>query len=117
MIGSSNDETNFANKLLLTNSHVSKIPKAFLNGTTATINIKFSKHKLSRMIQSGRFMIGAYDIINLIKLLKTCLKILPKVINKAEYLTKKGTVNYMIKTADTSKYFIKISWNRNKFSK
>ena len=69
------------------------------------------------MIQSGGFMIGAYDIINLINLLKTCVKILPKVINKAEYLTKKVTVSYMIKTVDTSKNFIKISWNRNNFNK
>ena len=80
-------------------------------------NIKFSKRKLYKMIQSGGFMIGAYDIINLINLLKTCVKILPKVINKAEYLTKKVTVSYMIKTVDTSKNFIKISWNRNNFNK
>ena len=69
------------------------------------------------MIQSGGFMIGASGIINLINLLKTCVKILPKVINKAEYLTKKVTVSYMIKTVDTSKNFIKISWNRNNFNK
>ena len=80
-------------------------------------NIKFSKHKLYKIIQSGGFMIGAYDIINLINLLKTCVKILPKVINKAEYLTKKVTVSYMIKTVDTSKNFIKISWNRNNLNK
>ena len=37
LIGSSNDVTNFPHKLLSTNSQVSKIPKAFVNGTAATI--------------------------------------------------------------------------------
>ena len=51
MIGCSNDETNFSNKLLLTDAQVSKICKAFTNGSSA--NIKFSKTQLSKMIQSG----------------------------------------------------------------
>ena len=38
-MGSSNDETYFPHKLLLTNTQVSKICKAFANGSTA--NIKF----------------------------------------------------------------------------
>ena len=37
----SNDETNFPHKLLLTNTQVSKIRKAFANGSSA--NIKVSK--------------------------------------------------------------------------
>ena len=41
LTGSSNDETNFSHKFLLTNTQVSKIPKAFANGSSA--NIKFSK--------------------------------------------------------------------------
>ena len=41
LIGSSNDETNFLHKLLLTNTQVSKIRKSFANGSSA--NIKFSK--------------------------------------------------------------------------
>ena len=41
VIGSSNDETNFSHKLLLTDAQVSKIRKAFANGLSA--NIKFSK--------------------------------------------------------------------------
>ena len=35
----SNDESNFSHKLLLTNTHVSRILKAFANGSLA--NIKF----------------------------------------------------------------------------
>ena len=50
LIGSSNDETNFPHKLLLTNIQVSKIRKAFANGSSA--NITFSKTHLSKMIQS-----------------------------------------------------------------
>ena len=50
LIGSSNDETNFPHKLLLTNMQVSKIRKAFANGSSA--NITFSKTHLSKMIQS-----------------------------------------------------------------
>ena len=51
MIGSSNDETNFPQKLLLTDTQVSKTRKAFANGSST--NIKFSKPHLSKMIQSG----------------------------------------------------------------
>ena len=54
MIGSSNDETDFPHKLLLTNIQVSKIHKAFTNGSSA--NIKFSKTQLSNMIQLGGFI-------------------------------------------------------------
>ena len=69
------------------------------------------------MMQSGEFMIGASDIINLINLLKKLSKIMPKIINKAENLTKKVSLNDMIKTVDTSKIFIKNSWNRNNSNK
>ena len=41
LIGSFNDETNFAHRILLTDTQVSKIRKAFANGLSA--NIKFSK--------------------------------------------------------------------------
>ena len=51
MIGDSNDETNFAHKLLLTDRHVSNIRKAFANHSSA--DIKLSKAQLSKMIQSG----------------------------------------------------------------
>ena len=51
LIRISNYETNFSHKLLLTNTLVSKIRKAFANGSSA--NIKFAKPQLSKMIQSA----------------------------------------------------------------
>ena len=51
MIGDSNDETNFSHELLLTNRHVSSICKVFANNSS--VDIKFSKAQLSKMIQSG----------------------------------------------------------------
>ena len=54
LIGSSNDETNFPHKLLLTDTQVSKIRKPLANGSSA--NIKFSKTQFSKMIQSGGFV-------------------------------------------------------------
>ena len=53
-IGSSNDETNFPHKLLLTYTQVSKICKDFANGSSA--NTKLSKSQLSKIEQSGRFI-------------------------------------------------------------
>ena len=41
LIGNSNDETNFPHKLLLTNTQVSNVRKAFANGSSA--NIKFQQ--------------------------------------------------------------------------
>ena len=41
------DETNFPHKLLLTDTQVSKIRKAFANGSSS--NIKFLKTQLSKM--------------------------------------------------------------------
>ena len=54
MIGDSNDETNFSHKLLLTDRQVSSIRKAFSNNSS--VDIKFSKTQLSKMIQSGEFL-------------------------------------------------------------
>ena len=51
MIG--NDETNFPQKLLLTNRQVSNLRKAFANNLSA--DIKLSKTQFSKMIQSGDF--------------------------------------------------------------
>ena len=50
LIGNSNDETNFPHELLLTDTQVSKICKAFAN--TLSANTKFSKTQFSKMIQS-----------------------------------------------------------------
>ena len=52
LIRNFNDETNFAHKILLIDTEVLKIRKAFENGWSA--NIKFSKTQLSKMIQSGK---------------------------------------------------------------
>ena len=54
MVGNSNDNTNFAHELLLTNRQVTNIRKAFANHTS--IDIKLSKTHLSKMIQSGGFL-------------------------------------------------------------
>ena len=52
-VGDSNDETNFHNKLLLTNIQVSRLCIAFLNGLSGSI--KFSKTQLPKMIESREF--------------------------------------------------------------
>ena len=52
MIGG--NENKFLHKLLLTNTQVSNLRKAFTNNSSA--NIKLSKTQLSKMIQSGGFL-------------------------------------------------------------
>ena len=52
MIG--DNETNFPHKLLLTNRQVSNFCKAFANHLS--VDIKFSKARLPKMIQSGGFL-------------------------------------------------------------
>ena len=49
--GDYNDENNFPHKLLLTNTQVSKLRKAFANSSSA--NIKLSKTQLHKIGQSG----------------------------------------------------------------
>ena len=39
VLGDSNDQNNFLHKLLLTNSQVLKLPKAFANGSSANIKL------------------------------------------------------------------------------
>ena len=51
VIGDSNDENNFPRKLLLTNTKVSRLCKAFANNSLA--NIKLSKTQLHKMGYSG----------------------------------------------------------------
>ena len=53
-IGVSNDKGNFPHELLLTNRQVSSIRKTF--GNNSSVDIKFSKAQLSKMIQSGGFL-------------------------------------------------------------
>ena len=51
MIGNSNDENNFPYKLLLTNTQVSRLRKAFANNSSS--NTKLSKTQLHKIGQSG----------------------------------------------------------------
>ena len=54
MIADPNDKTNFPHELLLTSRQVSSIRKAFANNSS--VDIKFSKAQLSKIIQSGGFL-------------------------------------------------------------
>ena len=54
VIDDSNDENNFPHKLLLTNTQVSKLRKAFVNDSSA--NIKLSKTQLHKTEQSGGYL-------------------------------------------------------------
>ena len=69
LIGNFNDETNFVHKILLTDTQISKIRKAFENGSSA--NIKFQKTQLSKMIQLGK-------VIHHIAIFGNILSSLPK---------------------------------------
>ena len=53
MIG--DNETNFPQKLLLTNRQTLNLRKAFVNNSST--DIKLSKTQLSKMIQSGGFLV------------------------------------------------------------
>ena len=53
--GECNDETDFPYKLLLINTQISKVRKAFPNSSSA--NIKFPKTQLLKMVQFGRILI------------------------------------------------------------
>ena len=50
MIGDLDDETNFPQRLLLTNEEVANLRKTFANNSSA--DIKLSKTQVSKMIQS-----------------------------------------------------------------
>ena len=50
VVGDSLHVNNFSHKILLTNTQVSKICKAFANGSSA--NIKFWKTQLSKLVRS-----------------------------------------------------------------
>ena len=73
MIGDFNDKGNFPHELLLTGRKVSSIRKAFTNNSS--VDIKFSKTQLSKIIQSGGFL-GKF----LGPLLKTGLPLIKNVI-------------------------------------
>ena len=54
VIGDSNDKNNFPHKLLLTNTHVSRLHKSSANNSSA--NIKLSKTQLHKIGESGGFL-------------------------------------------------------------
>ena len=58
MIG--DNETNFSRKLLLTNRQIANLRKAFANYLST--DIKLSKTQLSKMIQSGGFLLVDYSV-------------------------------------------------------
>ena len=49
------DETNFPHKLLLSNRQVTSLRKSFAN--KLSIDIKLSKTQVSKMVQSGGFLV------------------------------------------------------------
>ena len=55
MIGNSDDKTNFPHELLLTNRQVANLRKSFAKHTST--DIKLSKTQLSKVIQSGDFLV------------------------------------------------------------
>ena len=79
MIGSSNDENNFLHKLLLTNRHDTDLRKPFT--IYLSTDIKLSKTWLSKMIQSGGFLVRLLG--SLLKaglsIMKIMIKPLPKI--------------------------------------
>ena len=73
MIGDSNNKGKFPHELLLTDRQVSSIRKAFANNSS--VDIKFTKTQLSKMIQSGGFLGKVLG-----RLLKTGLPLMKSVI-------------------------------------
>ena len=61
MTDNSNDKSNFPNKLLLTNTKVSMLFKAFANNPSA--DIKLSKTQLYEIEQSGGFLSWTFRTI------------------------------------------------------
>ena len=73
IFGDSNDENNFPHKMLLTNTQVSKLYKAFENNSSA--NIKLSKTQLHKIGQSEEFLGKHLGL-----LLKTGLRLMKNVL-------------------------------------
>ena len=61
MIGPNNDGANFPHKLLLTDTKVSRLYKAFANGSSG--NIKFSKNQFPKMTHSGAVLAGLLEAV------------------------------------------------------
>ena len=91
-MGNSNDETNFLYKLFLTDTQVSKIRKAFANGSSA--NIKFSKTQLSKMIKSRGILGSSKYHIFVIKHYFFLVSVTSLVVKINKYLWKKNQLKY-----------------------
>ena len=74
-VSDSNDETNFPHKLLLRNTQISRLRKAFADGSST--NIKLSKAQLHKIGQSGELLGGLLRL-----LLKTDLSLMKNVFKK-----------------------------------
>ena len=72
MIGNLDDETNFPDKLLLTNRQVGNICKAFANHTST--DIKLSKAQLTKMQKGGFLRFLAPLLKSRLSLLKSVIK-------------------------------------------
>ena len=55
VIGDSDDKTNLSHNLLITNRQVANLRKAFANNLSTDITL--SKTRISKMIQSGAFLV------------------------------------------------------------
>ena len=106
VVGDCNDENNFPHKFLLTNTQVSKIWKAFGNGSPD--NIKFSKTQLFQIIESGGFAV--YDVTEpLIKGLESMAKF---IVNKLKnVLNNKDKYFDTIKTVTNSTKVLRVIKN------
>ena len=79
--GGFNDENNFSHEFLVTNTQVSKLCKAFANGSS--LNIKLSKTQLHKIGKLGGFLgkligpllkTGLPLMINVLKLLASLIR-------------------------------------------
>ena len=78
MTGNSDDETNFPHKLLLANRQVANLRRAFAKHTST--DIKLSKTQLSKMLQSGGFLVRLLGPLlrTGLPLMKNVIKLLAK---------------------------------------
>ena len=72
VVNDSNDETDFPRKLLLTNTPLSRLCKAFVNGCSLT-NVKLLRTQLSKMVQSGELIsrLFGFDPLKIVDTLLT----------------------------------------------
>ena len=97
VVQDSNDENNFLHKLLLSNTKVSKLRKAFANGSSA--KIKLLKSQLDEIGQSRGFL----GINYLIAPIKGLLSVLKFIDNEFKNVLKnKNKISGTIKTVDSS---------------